>query len=151
MVQINKPGEPDLRTLITQPKPVRCSVSEHEMYEVRFEVLAHRAPGGSTSRMDVLRSSDGGSTWQPVRIKRNWRRQWRAILMKGLGGLDWPPCWEDFKAAYIKDGAFTISYHSSYSEFGPKGQAYVWEMQYDPAIDRWNLALLEEIWPDKEN
>jgi hypothetical protein len=150
MEQMNKPEELDLRTVLTRPEPVRCSVSAEEVYEVRFEVLACRDRLGHTNRMHVLRSIDAGKTWQPVRIKRNWRKQWRAILVKGLGGLDWPPSREDFIAAYVKDGAFTVSYHGAYSEGGPNGQAYVWEMQYAPNIDRWNLAMLQEIWPDKD-
>ena len=143
MVQMNKDGNLDLRTVITPPKPVHCSVSECEMYEVRFEVLARRGPGGSTIRMYVLRSIDGGNTWEPVRFRRNWRRDWWAIFWKGLGGSSWPPG-DDFKDAYIKDGKLTICYSNLY-EIGPKGQAYAWEMQYDTKADQWDIALLKEL------
>lgn len=115
------------------------------MYEVKFEVLARRGPDGNTTRMEVRRSTDGGKNWSPVRLRRNWRRQWWQIIKDGLGGSSWPPAGEDVNAVYVKDGKFTIAYWNLY-EFGPKGQAYSWEMQYDPAIDRWNLELLEEIW-----
>ena len=141
---MNKPGELDLRTVITPSEPLRLSLSEQEIYEVRIEILPRRGSGGGTSRMDVLRSTDGGKTWRPIRLRRNWRRQWWAIIKDGLGGSCWPPAGDDIKDAYIKDGKFTISYWNLY-EFGPKGQAYAWEMQYDTKADQWDIALLEEI------
>jgi len=146
---MNKPGELDLRTVVSQAGPLRYSLNEREIYEVKFEVLSRGGPGGSTSRMDVLRSIDCGKTWRPVRLRRNWR-QWWAIIKDGLGGGWWPPAGDYFKEAYIKDGKFVISYWNLY-EFGPKGQAYAWEMQYDQKTDRWDLALLEEIWPEEES
>lgn len=149
MVQMNKPGELDLRTALPQPDPRRCNVSDSEAYEVRFEVLSRRGAEGRTTQMHVLRSTDGGKNWKAIRLRRNWRRHWWAIFWKGLGGSSWPPAGEDVNNAYVKDGRFTIAYWNLY-EFGPRGQAYAWEMQYDPSIDRWNLALLEEIWPDQE-
>lgn len=143
---MSKPGELDLRTVLTQPKPVRCSVDEHEVYEVRFEVLAGRCRSGSAIRMHVLRSIDGGQSWQSLRFRRNWRRQWWPIIKDGLGGGWWPPGGDDFKVACIKDGKLAISYWNLW-ELGPQRQAYVWEMLYDPVADLWNLSLIEEI-PD---
>ncbi|MDP1612769.1 MAG: hypothetical protein Q8M11_17080 [Sulfuritalea sp.] len=141
---MNKPEELDLRTVIPQREPLRCSVSEHEIYEVRFEVLVRGGSDGSASRMDVLRSTDGGKTWRPVRLRRDWPRQWWPIIKDGLGGGWWPPSGSDVRDAYVKDDKFTISY-CNFHEHGPKGQAYAWEMQYDANADRWDLVLLEEI------
>lgn len=142
---MNKSNELDLRTVIKQPKPVCVSLNDREIYEVRFEVLAHRDPSGSTTRMAVLRSTDGCKTWCSLRLRRNWQRDWWAIIKDGLGGGWWPPSGDYFEDAYIKNDRFTIAYCNLY-EHGLQGQAYKWEMQYEPTIDRWNLALLEEIY-----
>jgi len=94
--------------------------------------------------MEVSRSVDGGKTWRSVRFRRNWRRQWWAIIKDGFGGGWWPPSGDDIRDVYVKDGKFTISYCNLF-EHGPKGQAYAWEMQYDAKADRWELRLIEEI------
>lgn len=146
MAQQINPSPADLRALIKKPAPVRCYVNEQEVYEVTFDVLAREGPGGSTLHMSVSRSTDGGRTWKTLRLRRNWRAQWWLIVKDGMGGGWWPPAGDYFKDAYIKDGRIAIAYWNLH-EFGPKGQAFVWEMQYDPGIDRWNLALLEEVWP----
>jgi hypothetical protein len=133
----------DLRKVIPPREPLRCSLSDTDIYEVRFEVLPERGKAGNITRMLVLRSFDGGRTWRQLRLRRDWR-QWWAIVNGGLGGSAWPPAGEDVKDAFVKDGRFTISYCNLY-EHGPKGQLYVWEMQHDTTKDQWKLALLEEV------
>lgn len=136
-----KSNEVDLRTLIEQPASVRVALSDYELYEVRFEVLAARGAGGVAVLMWVFRSLDNGHTWNMLGLKRNWYRQWWAILKGGLGG-SWPPSWSDFREAYIKNGKFSIAYCNPYDP-APSGECCIWEMQYDPAIDRWDLSLLD--------
>ena len=134
----------DLRELVTPREPLRCAISEQEAYEVRFEVLSRHGAAGNVSRMNVLQSLDGGKSWRPLRFRRNWWRQWWAIMNDGLGGSCWPPAGEDVRDVYAKEGKFTISY-CNLREHGSKGQSYAWEMQYDAKADRWDLALLAEI------
>lgn len=134
----------DLRTVIPPRQPLRCALSDREMYEVRIDVLRSHGSAGNVSRLAVLQSADGGQSWQKVRFRRNWWQQWWAIVNGGLGGSCWPPAGEDVRGAYVKDGKLSISY-CNLRDHGPNGQSYVWEMQYDQKADRWDLALLEEV------
>ena len=142
---MRKPREEelDMRTVLTQPPPMRYQVNANEMYEVRVEVLRRHESDGNCRKLHVLHSRDGGHTWRAVRLTRNWRKHWWAIFKLGWGGTWFPPWPIDIQKVYLKDNKLCISY-SSPDEQGLQGQTYVWEAQYEPQIDRWNIALLKE-------
>lgn len=140
---MKKPEELDLRAISTPQPTLRCSISEHEIYEVRFETLRRYGSSGGTDTMRVFRSLDCGQAWQSVRLRRNWPRHWWSIFWHGLGGTHWPPDGNFVEAVYSKDGKLAISYCNPW-ELGLQGQAYVWEMVYDLRADTWDLYKLKE-------
>jgi hypothetical protein len=107
-------------------------LNELERLEIRFEPAERPRPGGSKAQMRILRTPDGGNTWEEIPIKLVW---WDAIRYLGL----WPPDPIDVLWFRAEGTQLEVSISDLKSNPSSDGNSS-WKATYVPQKQRWEIA-----------